>query len=587
MKTISFDIETNAQVKHALGEIVTMQWCNDKKEAEVHCMDDGVNKFTQQDLDALQLILNDNVVIGQNLAFESTWLAAKYGMSIKNPFDIMLAEYLIQGAKNIGMKNSNNKLDTIIMKYTGIKLEKNEDTQLSFRRGKPLTPEQEKYALEDVIYCQDVYIQQSEKLKEMGLMEAAQIEMDCIAATADMHNYGIYVDIAGTLNVQQEYLMEAERKKTAILKEFVLLGYGGKAKQMSLTGEPTVLNVNLASNVQLKKILEDCLDITLPNVDDYTLSTLEHPIGEMIRGYRTQEKAANMLTNIPKIAINSRIYSDFFQYGTKTSRYTSKEPNMQNIKRESRKYIFVAPEGTMFINGDFEQMELKILADISGDITLINAFKNKTDLHALTASLIFKQPLENYNKKNPNYTEARGLERSIAKTLNFGNIYGMGAPSFKKKLKAESNIEITVPQAKTYLMGFAQGYPVASQYLRYAGYQAMKHHYTRSASGRLMIYDASEEQYKFEKYGRNHPIQATCSDIVKTAMGKLHNDLKLYDAKLVNTIHDELLIQIDKTQDMNACMKMVEKDMVQAGEKYLKTVNVTVDIKLKPAWSKD
>ena len=245
----------------------------------------------------------------------------------------------------------------------------------------------------------------------------------------------------------------------------------------------------------------------------------------------------------------------------------------------SIRQLFRSNNGSTIITADYSQIELRILAEVSGEPKFIELFKNDGDLHKLTASLIFNKPLEQVTKE----------ERYIAKSINFGLSYGMGAGGLQANLR-ENGIEIDKGRAGEYIRAFFRSYPRVSEYLDRAGTFAVEHSYIRNKAGRIIrCRPAADERERaaIVKEGKNNPIQSLNADITKLGMGRLYHRLRPFNARLINVVHDELVFEVPKDDAEEATgIIIISDEMEAAGREYLTCVPVIVEINAGEAWEK-
>ncbi len=268
----------------------------------------------------------------------------------------------------------------------------------------------------------------------------------------------------------------------------------------------------------------------------------ESPIVEKILTYRQLSKLkstyADSLANY--CDDNGRIHSHFNQTVTATGRLSSTDPNLQNIPvrmelgREIRK-VFVPKEGCILMDADYSQIELRVMAHLSGDKKLIKAYQNADDIHAITASRVFNVPID----------EVTSLQRRRAKAVNFGIIYGISSFGLGKGL------DISNKEAKTYIDKYFETYPGIKAFLDATVLEAKKNGYTTTLFGRRRpIPELSSSNFVQRSFGEraamNSPIQGTAADIIKIAMNNVRRALTEggFKAKLILQVHDELLLEV-------------------------------------------
>lgn len=304
----------------------------------------------------------------------------------------------------------------------------------------------------------------------------------------------------------------------------------------------------------------------------------EYEIVKFILEYRTYTKLKSTYCDglLKEIASDGRIHSTFNQTETRTGRISSTEPNLQNIPvrtelgREMRKF-FIADDGKVLVDADYSQIELRVLSDIADDKAMIDAFNNGDDIHAITASQVFKMPLQMVTP----------LMRSRAKAVNFGIVYGIGAFSLAK------DIGVSRAEADRYIKDYLHHYSGVDRYMNEVVEEAKKNGYVKTLFGRrryLPELSSSNGMLRAfgERVARNMPIQGTAADIIKIAMIRVYTRLKEenLNARLILQIHDELIVEapenektkaelIVKEEMENACkMKVLLKIDAHSGESW-------------------
>lgn len=269
---------------------------------------------------------------------------------------------------------------------------------------------------------------------------------------------------------------------------------------------------------------------------------------------------------------NGRVHTSFNQTVTATGRLSSTEPNLQNIPirtelgRELRKFFIPENENKVFIDADYSQIELRLLAEIADDENMIAAFKSGTDIHTVTASQVFKVPIE----------EVTSDMRKRAKAVNFGIVYGISDFSLAQ------DIGVTKKQAGEYIEGYKSTYPGIASYLDSIIKEAYENGYVTTKFGRRRyIPELSASKMMLKKFGErvamNSPIQGTAADIIKIAMINTYNALKAadIDAKLILQVHDELIIEADSSCAAKAAEILKREMEAFAGFRVPLTVEVS------------
>lgn len=409
-----------------------------------------------------------------------------------------------------------------------------------------------------------------DKIKENNQEELLyKIEMPLLYVLADMEELGIKIN-KDELEAYQKRLEESIDILTSEIYE--------------MAGE----EFNINSPKQLGVILFEKLGLKGGKKTKTGYSTaadileklkVDNPIVEKILTYRQLVKLkstyADGLLNVMNKETH-RIYSTFNQTITATGRISSTEPNLQNIPirlelgRELRK-VFIPEEDYIFVDADYSQIELRLLAHISGDETLINAFKNGQDIHRLTASQVFGVPFD----------EVTSTQRSNAKAVNFGIVYGIGAFSLSQDLN------ITRKEADTYIKGYFEKYPNVKKYLDTTIENAEKDGYvTTIFNRRRYMPELKSNNFIMKSFGErvamNMPIQGSAADIIKIAMVKVHNRLKDENlkSKLILQVHDELLLEVHK-DEVKSVTDILKYEMEHSVDL---SITLEADVHSGPTW---
>lgn len=250
------------------------------------------------------------------------------------------------------------------------------------------------------------------------------------------------------------------------------------------------------------------------------------------------------------------------------------KPNIQQIPHEQEyRRCFRAPDGRKLITADYSQVELRILAEFSGDENFIKAFQTGEDFHATTAAQVFNVAPEKVTSE----------QRSFAKRLNFGVVYGIGSQRFAL-MTGLKQIE-----AENIMRKYFATYRGLDAWLREAGQKVLEHRIARTASGRMMRFrfDENDRQQisSVRRNGMNMPIQGSSADILKRALRLLHDEIRGTSARLVNIVHDEIIVEAERGAAEQIAAKL-DKAMCAAGEEYIKKVPVKVDVAIADEWSK-
>lgn len=444
-----------------------------------------------------------------------------------------------------------------------------------------------------------------ENLCRLNSIELAQT--DCeedkpyrVLAVYDVLCEKLYSEIKA--NEQEKLLSEIEIPLANVLAKMENIGFGvdrqgienyGKILSMQINAleaeiyESAGVKFNINSPKQLGKVLFE--DLGLPckkktksgystNAEVLESLKYDHPVVEMVLQYRTLSKLNSTYCEglLKVIEDDGRIHSSFNQTETRTGRISSTEPNLQNIPvrtelgREMRRF-FCAKDGWTLVDADYSQIELRVLAHISQDKNMIEAFKNNEDIHAITASQVFGMPLDMVTP----------IMRSRAKAVNFGIVYGIGAFSLAK------DIGVSNKEASSYIKNYLAHYSGVDEYMKNTVEKAKLDGYVETMFGRRRyLPELSSSKHTLRAFGervaRNMPIQGTAADIIKIAMIKVNERIKKegLKARLILQVHDELIVEAPQDESMRVAM-LLQEEMENA---VTLSVPLTADAAIGKSW---
>jgi len=546
---LSFDIEATG--KNPLSDsIVGIALCREKGKAYYVPVRHKYATNILEAFDILKKALEDESIlkIGHNLKYDILMLRQE-GIHVKGMlYDTMLASYLLAPNK------PDHSLENVSLEYLVHKKKTFTETLGKYSSFSELPiDDATQYAAEDALLALELKELLFEKLIDEGLEKLYfDIEMPLIYVLADMESAGIMIDndkIAGLSK-------ELERELSVI-----------EIKIYSLAGE----KFNINSPLQLRKILFDKLGLKPSKKTKTGYSTSmdvlvelakTHELPSEILNYRTLYKLkTTYIDAIPKL-INSRtgrIHTSFNQTVTATGRLSSSEPNLQNIPIRGEwgariREIFIADKGHMLVSADYSQIELRILAHMSNDSGLINAFKNDIDIHTETASELFGIPKESVTVDM----------RRVAKTVNFGVVYGISPFGLSEALN------IPPKKAATYIEQYFKKHPGVRDYMENIIKKAHECGFVTTLMGRKRpvpeIWSANISiRQQAERLAINTPIQGGAADLIKIAMINIHKKLaeKNLKAKILLQIHDELLLEAPE-EETDIVKQLVKAEMEKA-----------------------
>jgi DNA polymerase-1 len=503
------------------------------------------------------------VKVLHNAKFDARMLDYHAGARIRGIFDTYLASQIVAA----GISEGSNSLKAVAARNLGVEVDKAE--RLSDWSGE-LSEAQLEYAAFDAQVLLPLRQKLVERIRERQLVETAKIEFDCVPSVARLENAGIYID-----KDRWTALCDVVERAHKILRDDLSDDFAAASSQLTLFGGS---EINPDSPSQVQDALHR-LGIPVEGTRAMQLQPFarDYPIVAKLLEYRSVSKQITsygraLLEHINPVT--GRVHPSFIQIGAPSGRFACMDPSVQQIPNapEYRECIR-APKGRLLVVADFSQIELRILADWSQDTALLKAFQSGEDLHKVTASQMFNVPLDQVSKQ----------QRSAAKSLNFGLLYGMGAQGLANRI--DSNVD----EAEALIRKYFAAYRGVEKWLRDAGESAVRDRRSRTRSGRLVLheFDANERSQvaAIVRYGKNIPIQGTSADITKRAMTMLDESILGMDARMVNTIHDELVVECE-TSIAEDVRERVETAMVNAGREYIKSIPVVVETAVGPSWTK-
>ena len=508
------------------------------------------------------------IKIAHNAKFDAKFIKYNVGADIVGLFDTLLASQLVSG----GDIEERHGLETVASRLLNESIDKSERlSNWNFE----LSEAQLQYAARDAAILLPLREKLIERLKAESLIKCAQLEFECVMTVADIELAGFFMHKDRWL--EQLAIVEQKRAELAEQLQEVL---AEESLQGTLFGGPQRDDINLDSQQQVTQALER-LGIPVPDsTRNWKLQPLaaQYPVIGTLLEYRTVQKALtsygqNMIELINPTT--GRLHADFRQIGAPTGRFSCTNPNIQQVPHtvEYRRCFSGHPDSRKLVIADYSQIELRILAEFSGDRGFIDAFNSGADLHRVTAAQVFNLGLDQVSKE----------QRDFAKRLNFGVVYGIGAQRFSMLTG------LSVAEAENILRKYFATYRGLDNYLREAANRAVSERQARTASGRLVRFRFDEQDRQqvsmTQRNGKNTPIQGTSADILKRALRLLRDELRGTSAQIVNIIHDEIVVEVDASQAEEIARK-VERAMCAAGEEYLKTVPVKVETEIADEWVK-
>jgi DNA polymerase-1 len=487
-------------------------------------------------LGALQPLLEDPhcAKVGQNLKYDASVLA-NHGITLRGiRFDTMLESYVLDSVA------TRHDMDSLALKYLGHKTIRFEDIagkgakQLTFNQIR--VEEAGPYAAEDA----DITLRLHETLwprldEHAGLRSVlTDIEVPLVPVLSRIERQGVLISKA--LLVQQSAEL-GERLQQLEAEAYDLAG-----ERFNL-GSPKQLGDILFQKLQLPVIKKTPTGAPSTAEEVLVELALDYPLPNLLLEYRSLSKLKSTYTDKLPEMINpatGRVHTSYHQAVAATGRLSSNDPNLQNIPirtQEGRRIrqAFIAPPGYQILAADYSQIELRIMAHLSADVSLLRAFNEGRDVHTATASEVFEVALESVS----------GEQRRKAKAINFGLIYGMSAFGLARQLHLGRN------EAQQYIDRYFERYPGVAQYMDRTRALAREQGYVETLFGRRLYLPDINARNKMhvqaaERTAINAPMQGTAADIIKRAMLAVDDWLQRgeADARMIMQVHDELVFEV-------------------------------------------
>lgn len=512
-------------------------------------------------------------IVGQNVKYDYSVLKMHGIDPVKPAFDTMIAAYLL---------NPDEKrfsLDELAMKFLNYKmisfdeLVKNSSPLFSALTFADVSVEDAtKYSAEDADITRRLYDVLNVRLHETDLLNVLEkIEMPLIPVLVDMELTGVYMDVNYLKDLSTKYASKMNDLSKQIFEY---------AKEAFNLNSPKQVAYILFEKLKIQGSKKTSTGDLSTRADVLEELADEHPIVQLILEYRKFQKLkSTYLDVLPRLVHpkTGRIHTSFHQTGTATGRLSSSDPNLQNLPtrqeegKEIRKAIVPQKDGWKIVSADYSQIELRVLAHLSGDQRLVEAFQKEEDIHAFTASKIFQ--VDN-NQVTPQM-------RAVGKMVNFSVIYGVSPYGLSQRTG------LSYEQAQRFINEYFSLYPSVREYFARVVAYAKTYGHVRTMFGRkreipqLRSKDAVVRQ-EGERIAVNTPIQGTAADIMKLAMIDLHNKIKQnkMNSKIILQVHDELVLEVPK-EEIEQMLQIIKQSM----EGVVKlSVPLKVDINISENW---
>jgi len=613
-ETISFDIETTGfDFKKDKILLVQFRINGTTYLIDTRKLPDRVTKYILE-----LMLLSGKPVLAHNAKFDIKFAFEKYGILFKNVHCTMISEYLITEARE-----KYASYQELCFKYLGEMVEK--ETVLKFVEVKETDAELSQdmllYGAVDVLWLDEIRKLQLDLLEEKKMNKVYNLEMQLIPVVTVMECNGVLIDYDGWMKLYEIALEQSDilRKEiidavwrfceeqvlpsqdfTTIMDFFQYMSIPYKktkkeAKRLTeiemYTDEGMVLveqefkeRLNLASPKQVKTFLQ-LMGAGVDSTAEKVLKSLAKrlPVAGLLLDFRKNYKRVTTygLEFLENVREDGRIYARFNQIGTATGRFSSRQPNLQNIISGSAyRECFIAPEGKKLITADYSQQEFRLAGELSGEPAIIEAYQKGMDMHTATASMLFHIPLE----------EVTDDQRKKGKTVNFAVLYGSSAYGLARTMG------ITTEEAEEMLQKFVDGFPKLSAFQKNVQDLVWKIRYSVTPTGRRRgfkkdsLWETSSEFFKFkgslDREGFNHIVQGGSADMLKFALLMMHNDNPWGEKfKMIMTVHDEIVVEVDDDIAEEANQFIVDV-MKKAGDILMKSIPTEVGSKILQYWSK-
>ena len=550
----SFDLETTS-LAYMQAEIVGLSFSTKEGEAAyVPVGHDYLNAPKQLDraevLEKIKPLLEDEKIckLGQNLKYDMNVLG-NYDIHMQGiQHDTMLASYVLDSTLRHGM-------DDMAVRYLSYSTIHYED--VAGKGAKQITFNQVEveaaapYAAEDADITLRLHNILWPQLEEVETLKHIykDIELPLLPVLSRMERNGVLLDV--------KMLEKQSKQITKRLAELEQDIYKEAGQEFNI-GSPKQLQVILFEKLELPIISKTPKG--QPSTAESVLVELAHeyPLPKLILEYRSLSKLKSTYTDKLPLQVaesTGRVHTSYQQAVAATGRLSSTDPNLQNIPvrtEEGRRIrqAFIAAPGYKMVAADYSQIELRIMAHLSGDKGLLDAFSKGLDVHSATAAEVFGVSLDEVTKD----------QRRSAKAINFGLIYGMSAFGLAKQL------DITRPEAQEYVELYFKRYPGVKEYMEQTKEKAKEDGYVETVFGRrLYLHEINAKNGMRRQYAErtaiNAPMQGTAADIIKRAMIELDKEIQggAFDMRMIMQVHDELIFEIKESQVEDALKLIIEK----------------------------
>jgi DNA polymerase I-like protein with 3'-5' exonuclease and polymerase domains len=556
-----------------------------------------------------------NRCVFHNAKFDLKFILHRTGILLENVYDTMTSEAIL----NSGKGKQFYGLGELSEKYADIFMDKETRKEfIDFPQDKPFTESQINYAALDVKVLEPIFKAQMEEFQSTKQYRVEIVESALVPIVAKMEYDGINIDAKMWLDVEKEAIIQRDSLVEAFDNSIVDFILGLKAQNGLELAQKVCIpvktkklarfleeitdfenlrgwlreNFNVKSPKQLLKILI-LMKIRVKNTNAKVLQEFldkekarhpdkEYPVLENLLKIRKVNKqidqyGSNFLKHIH--SVTGKIHTEYFTVGTQTGRFSSNNPNLQNVPRKGGyRECFLPEPGYVFAAVDYSQQEYRLAGAVSREPLIINAYQSGSDMHTTTGRIVAKK------------NEITDEERTRGKTVNFAILYGSTEWGLQRNLRIETH------EAKEIINSFWDGYPNLKKFMDLVGERILSLGYSVTPLGRRRyneekpLYANSNQFVKWQEQvlreGRNHIIQGGGADIIKIAMVEIYQKNPFGDKlKLALQIHDEVITQVHESIKQEA-LEFIIKTMEEVEQRFLGVIPAKADGKLKERWSK-
>ena len=562
--------------------------------------------LTMEDLGQLSE-RSDIKKVGHNLKFDLSFIQASQGRRLKvaNIFDTMLASqvcwaglYRLEKAPRATKYpwrkvQPEHNLKALAERHLGLSLSK--ELQASNWGAEDLSQEQKQYAARDagvLLPLHDIF---QELLQKNNLTHIAELEFRALPSVIELELSGLPLDTQACRSLMDQKKAQAQDLLQRLQAEAQGAGFRPRRKK----GKKYSPLLNPDSSQDVLAFLQ-AQGYKIDSTNEESLKDLSQAgcsfAGDLLQYRRLARQEKFLKDWLLKLSpIDGRLHPGYFQLATRAGRFSSREPNAQQIPKRGEdgqtiRKLFRAPPGKKLIKADFSGIELRIMACLSKDKTMIEAFQGGQDLHKLTASRLVGVPLDQVTK----------AQRQSAKSANFGLIYGVSAPGFRRNAKAEYGLDMTEQEAERIRSTFFSTYPgieafhqkqkALKNYPREfynhtfeKGFSSLPLVYTQTITGRKRAWgwkDGRTLARDTELY--NSPSQGSGADLLKAVMAEVYSSLPP-EVKMIGSVHDELILEAPEAQAEGAASLLLGI-MRKVGSALLAPVPVDAEVEVLDSW---